>query len=174
MKAVRLIFQEAKNTDQRIRDQHPKDLQVVGTADGLFIIQESCTNDKERNSHKKKPPEARLDKHEIQERGRTPGWRNRCDWFGCVKHGDVVGGVVIGSAADIANVKGNGVTKISGSTCSPFNAFLVLRGLQTLDLRVRRHCGNALKVAQYLETVPYVKQVNFPGLESSPYHAQKE
>ena len=85
-------------------------------------------------------------------------------------HGDVVGGVVIGSAADIANVKGNGVTKISGSTCSPFNAFLVLRGLQTLDLRVRRHCGNALKVAQYLETVPYVKQVNFPGLESSPYH----
>jgi O-acetylhomoserine (thiol)-lyase len=57
-----------------------------------------------------------------------------------------------------------------GSTLSPFNAFLLLQGVETLHLRVERHCANALKVAQFLEAHPKVKWVNYPGLRSSPYH----
>lgn len=86
-------------------------------------------------------------------------------------HGDVLGGVVIGSAADIALIRGNGVTKLCGTPPAPFNSYLILRGMKTLALRVRRHCDNALALAKYLETVPYIKQVSYPGLESSPYHA---
>ena len=57
-----------------------------------------------------------------------------------------------------------------GSCLSPFNAFLLLQGLETLHLRMERHCANALKVAQYLEAHPKVKWVNYPGLKSSKYH----
>ena len=57
-----------------------------------------------------------------------------------------------------------------GSCLSPFNAFLLLQGLETLHLRMERHCANALKVAQYLESHPKVKWVNYPGLKSSKYH----
>lgn len=85
-------------------------------------------------------------------------------------HGDVLGGAVVGSAEDVANIRGKGVTKICGTPPSPFNSYLCLRGMKTLGLRVRRHCENALAVAKYLETVPYVKTVSYPGLESSPYH----
>jgi len=57
-----------------------------------------------------------------------------------------------------------------GSTLSPFNAFLLLQGVETLHLRVERHCANAMKVAQFLEAHPKVKWVNYPGLKSSKYH----
>ncbi|MEY4776142.1 MAG: hypothetical protein RL759_655 [Verrucomicrobiota bacterium] len=57
-----------------------------------------------------------------------------------------------------------------GSCLSPFNAFLLIQGLETLHLRMERHCANALKVAQYLEAHPKVKWVNYPGLKSSKYH----
>ena len=57
-----------------------------------------------------------------------------------------------------------------GSCLSPFNAFLLLQGLETLHLRMERHCANAMKVAQYLEAHPKVKWVNYPGLKSSRYH----
>ena len=57
-----------------------------------------------------------------------------------------------------------------GSTLSPFNAFLLLQGVETLHLRVERHCANAMKVAQFLESHPKVKWVNYPGLKSSKYH----
>ncbi len=57
-----------------------------------------------------------------------------------------------------------------GSCLSPFNAFLLLQGLETLHLRMERHCANALKVAQYLESHSKVKWVNYPGLKSSRYH----
>jgi O-acetylhomoserine (thiol)-lyase len=57
-----------------------------------------------------------------------------------------------------------------GSCLSPFNAFLLLQGLETLHLRMERHCANALKVAQFLESHPKVKWVNYPGLKSSRYH----
>jgi len=57
-----------------------------------------------------------------------------------------------------------------GSCLSPFNAFLLIQGLETLHLRMERHCDNAMKVAQYLEAHPKVKWVNYPGLKSSKYH----
>jgi O-acetylhomoserine (thiol)-lyase len=57
-----------------------------------------------------------------------------------------------------------------GSCLSPFNSFLLLQGLETLHLRMERHCANAMKVAQYLEAHPKVKWTNYPGLKSSKYH----
>jgi len=58
-----------------------------------------------------------------------------------------------------------------GPAQSPFNSFLLLQGLETLSLRVQRHVDNALELAKWLETHPQVEKVNYPGLESSPYHA---
>ena len=57
-----------------------------------------------------------------------------------------------------------------GAALSPFNAFLILQGVETLSLRVQRHCDNALKVAQFLEKHPAVKWVNYPGLASHPQY----
>ncbi len=58
-----------------------------------------------------------------------------------------------------------------GPAISPFNSFLLIQGLETLSLRVQRHVDNALALATWLENHPAVKQVSYPGLESSPYHA---
>jgi len=58
-----------------------------------------------------------------------------------------------------------------GPALSPFNSFLLIQGLETLSLRVQRHVDNALALATWLEQHPQVKHVNYPGLESSPYHA---
>jgi O-acetylhomoserine (thiol)-lyase len=57
-----------------------------------------------------------------------------------------------------------------GPALSPFNAFLILQGIETLSLRVQRHCDSALKVAQFLENHPAVTWVNYPGLASHPTH----
>ena len=59
-----------------------------------------------------------------------------------------------------------------GPALAPFNAFLLLQGLETLPLRMERHCQNAMRVAQFLEAHPAVAWVNYPGLESHPSHAQ--
>lgn len=58
-----------------------------------------------------------------------------------------------------------------GPSISPFNSFLLIQGLETLSLRVQRHVDNALALATWLEQHPAVKKVSYPGLESSPYHA---
>lgn len=84
-------------------------------------------------------------------------------------HGDVICGFIIGPSADLAVIKGM-VSKLCGTTPSPFSSFLVLRGLQTLKLRMKQHCENAYAVAKYLENHPFVKKVYFPGLESDPQH----
>jgi O-acetylhomoserine/O-acetylserine sulfhydrylase len=57
-----------------------------------------------------------------------------------------------------------------GNALSPFNAFLLLQGLETLSLRVQRTCDNALELARWLEQQEWVEEVSYPGLESSPYH----
>jgi len=59
----------------------------------------------------------------------------------------------------------------TGATLAPFSSFLLLQGLETLALRMERHSSNALAVAEHLESHPAVSWVNYPGLESSPYHA---
>lgn len=58
----------------------------------------------------------------------------------------------------------------TGAAISPMNAFLILQGLETLGLRIERHCENAQKVAEYLEAHDKVEWVNYAGLKSSPYH----
>jgi O-acetylhomoserine/O-acetylserine sulfhydrylase len=57
-----------------------------------------------------------------------------------------------------------------GPALSPFNSFLLLQGLETLSLRVQRHVDNALELATWLENHPLIKEVQYPGLASSPYH----
>ncbi|WP_115728613.1 O-acetylhomoserine aminocarboxypropyltransferase/cysteine synthase family protein [Actinomyces culturomici] len=63
------------------------------------------------------------------------------------------------------------VNRDLGAVTSPFNAFLIEQGLQTLSLRIERHVDNALAVARYLEAHPQVESVSYASLESSPYHA---
>jgi O-acetylhomoserine/O-acetylserine sulfhydrylase len=58
-----------------------------------------------------------------------------------------------------------------GPALSPFNSFLLLQGLETLSLRAQRHADNALALAHWLEKHPKVEKVNYPGLESNPYHS---
>jgi O-acetylhomoserine (thiol)-lyase len=62
----------------------------------------------------------------------------------------------------------------TGAALSPFNAFLILQGIETLHLRLERHSQNALAVAKHLEQHPGVEWVNYPGLESSPYYARAQ
>jgi len=62
----------------------------------------------------------------------------------------------------------------TGAALSPFNAFLLLQGIETLHLRMERHSQNALAVARHLEQHPGVEWVNYPGLESSPYFARAQ
>ncbi len=82
-------------------------------------------------------------------------------------HG-VVWADVLGPAAYIGRVR-TVLLRNTGAALSPFNAFLFLQGLETLPLRMERHCSNALAVAEHLERQPGVVWVNYPGLESSPY-----
>lgn len=82
--------------------------------------------------------------------------------------GRVLAGAVAGSA-DFINNELLPFTRNTGPTLSPFNAWLVLKGLETLDLRARRQSENALRVARFLEA--RVPQVLYPGLESHPQHA---
>ncbi len=83
-------------------------------------------------------------------------------------HSDLIAGVVMGNAALIKRVWDTHV--VIGTTLSPMNAWLLLRGLRTLMLRVRQHNENALAVAQFLESHPAVRKVHYPGLRSHPQH----
>lgn len=85
-------------------------------------------------------------------------------------HGDLIGGLVAGSAADMTEVRVVGIKDMTGAAMSPFNAFLILRGLKTLQIRVERHCRSAMVVARWLEAQPAVSVVHYPGLESFPQH----
>ena len=85
-------------------------------------------------------------------------------------HGDVIAGVVLGKQEFINDVRLIGVKDITGGCISPFNAWLTLRGLKTLGVRMERHCQNALKVAAFLADHPDVENVNYPGLPGHPQH----
>lgn len=85
-------------------------------------------------------------------------------------HGDVIAGIVVGKKDYINKVRMVGVKDITGACISPFNAWLIIRGLKTLGVRMDRHCDNAMKVAKFLEGHPMVENVRYPGLESHPQH----
>ncbi len=84
-------------------------------------------------------------------------------------HGDVVAGIVCGTSEMITHIKLT-VLKDIGATISPHDAWLILRGLKTLPIRMERHCSNAQKVAEYLEDHPMVTAVYYPGLASHSGH----
>lgn len=85
-------------------------------------------------------------------------------------HGDVIAGIVAGKKSFIDQVRLVGVKDITGGCISPFNAWLILRGLKTLGVRMDRHCDNALKVAAYLANHELVEQVSYPGLSTHPQY----
>ncbi len=82
-------------------------------------------------------------------------------------HGDVVAGVVCGSKEMIEEIKLTTLKDI-GATISPHDAWLIMRGIKTLPIRMDRHCSNAQSVAEFLEQHPAVSQVYYPGLKSHP------
>lgn len=85
-------------------------------------------------------------------------------------HGDVIAGFVVGKRDFIKEVKMFGLKDMTGATMDPFAAFLILRGLKTLEIRMERHCANARKVAEFLAGHPMVEKLYYPGLETHPGH----
>ncbi|MBC7223387.1 MAG: PLP-dependent transferase [Anaerolineae bacterium] len=84
-------------------------------------------------------------------------------------HGDVLAGVVVSSAEHIAQARE--WMKVLGANLAPDTAYLALRGLKTLPVRMARHCANALAVARWLREHPRVARVLYPGLPDHPQHA---
>ncbi len=89
-------------------------------------------------------------------------------------HGDLVGGVAVGGTEDMARVRLCGVKDMTGAVMSPFTAFLVLRGLKTLSLRMARHAASAETVARWLDAHPAVERVFYPGLAGFAQRALAE
>jgi cystathionine gamma-lyase len=84
-------------------------------------------------------------------------------------HSDMVGGVLATADAGIAERLAYLQNSI-GAVAGPFDSFLALRGLKTLDVRMERHCRSAMAIAEWLEQDPRVERVLYPGLESHPQH----
>jgi len=84
--------------------------------------------------------------------------------------GRVMAGAICGPSKIITEVF-SPMVRTAGMTLAPFNAWVVLKGLETLGIRMQAQSANALAVAQWLETQPAVKRVYYPGLESHPQHA---
>lgn len=84
-------------------------------------------------------------------------------------HGDTVAGLIVGSEERIARARSE-ILRDLGGILSPFNAWLLLRGLKTLPVRMERHSENALEIAQFLNFHPKVARVWYPGLRTHPQH----
>ncbi|MVX62132.1 methionine gamma-lyase [Clostridium chromiireducens] len=89
-------------------------------------------------------------------------------------HGDVVAGFILGSKEFINEAK-LGVQKLTGAILSPFDSYLLIRGLKTLPIRMEKHCSNAMAIAEFLEKHSAVEKVYYPGLRSfSQYELAKK
>ena len=84
-------------------------------------------------------------------------------------HGDAMGGVIVGPAQYIHELR-HEIIRDFGGIISPFNAWLLLRGIRTLHLRMPAHCANAQRIAEFLSKHPKVERVNYPGLPNHPGH----
>lgn len=84
--------------------------------------------------------------------------------------GRALGGAIVGDKERVGKDV-YGVLRNGGMTMSPFNAWIFLKGLETLSLRMKAHCENAMQLAQWLETHPAIERVHYPGLASHPQHA---
>lgn len=85
-------------------------------------------------------------------------------------HGTVIGGAVVSPHLDYVNTSLFSMLKILGGSPSPFDAWLTNTGLKTFEVRMERHCENAMHIARYLEAHSKVSRVYYPGLESHPAH----
>ena len=84
--------------------------------------------------------------------------------------GRCIGGAVVGDRNNVGE-EVFGFLRTAGPSMSPFNAWVFLKGLETLNIRMKAHCENAILLAEYLESHPAVNTVYYPGLESHPQHA---
>lgn len=85
-------------------------------------------------------------------------------------HSDLIAGVVVAGTAELA-AQLKFIQNASGGILGPFDSFLVIRGIETLALRVKQHCSSGLAVAKFLQAQPEIAQVFYPGLEDHPNHA---
>jgi len=85
-------------------------------------------------------------------------------------HGDVVAGIAAGKADFISELALFGLKDMTGAVLGPFEAYLIIRGLRTFEVRMERHCISAMKVAEFLENHPSVSKVYYPGLKSMKGH----
>ena len=83
-------------------------------------------------------------------------------------HGTAIGGVFMGKDEEFMNTHAYKIYKIVGGNSNPFDAFLLINGMKTLEVRMDRHCANAIEVAKFLENHQAVAKVNYNGLESHP------
>ena len=84
-------------------------------------------------------------------------------------HGDALGGAVLGPVEGIQRIRKDMLVHLGGAL-SPFNAWLIMRGLATYPLRSERHNQSGLEIARFLETHPKISRVFYPGLDSHPHH----
>lgn len=86
-------------------------------------------------------------------------------------HGTSIGGVLVGKDITFMQTKAYETYKLLGSNSNPFDAFLLLQGIKTLEVRMNMHCQNALTVANFLHTHPAIAKMNYNGLPSHPDYA---
>ena len=104
--------------------------------------------------------------------GKFPGFTDPSPGYHGLVYNDVFGPKgPFGNIQFILRARVEGLRDV-GPALSPFNSFLFLQGLETLSLRVQRHCDNTLALARWLERHPQVSWVSYPGLESHPHHAR--
>jgi methionine-gamma-lyase len=85
-------------------------------------------------------------------------------------HGTAIGGILLGRDIELMNHKMTKTHRLLGGNANPFDTFLLIVGIKTLELRMERHCHNATEVADYLVLHPQVARVNYAGLSSHPDH----
>ena len=85
-------------------------------------------------------------------------------------HGDLVGGIVVGDAETIKQIRLVGLKDMTGAVMSPMTAMLIMRGIKTLAIRMERHSRSAMEIATFLNDHPKIAMVNFPGLSTNSQH----
>lgn len=85
-------------------------------------------------------------------------------------HGTAIGGILLGKDVELMKTSVTKLHRLLGGNSNPFDAFLLIQGIKTLEIRMERHCHNAMEVANYLETHEKVSKVNYTGLASHPDH----
>lgn len=85
-------------------------------------------------------------------------------------HGTAIGGILLGKDVELMKTKMTKLHRLLGGNSNPFDAFLLIQGIKTLEVRMERHCHNAMETALFLETHPAVAKVNYTGLSSHADH----